>query len=413
MPPAIDDRFSPRQRERLRDVFAALPANPFYARKFAGRGPDDFAELPLTTKAELVADQAEHPPYGSARSKPLAAFTRLHQSSGTTTGRPLRWLDTPDNWDWMLGLWRYKFRAMGLMPGEDRFYFPFSFGPFLGFWTAFEAASRLGFLSVPGGGLSSAARLKAMFEHRATVVCCTPTYALHLAEVARSEGIDLPGSSVRSIVVAGEPGGSIATTRQLIEQGWGARVFDHYGLTEVGPIAVECVENPLGCHVLEYDYIPEILDPASGTPVAAGEVGELVVTNLGRIDSPLIRYRTGDLVRADTMVCPCGLSYLRLAGGILGRTDDMIHVRGNNIYPAALEAVIRRFAVAEYRLTIDRRGSLTELLVEVEPMPGASDVAAQVSRAIRDELLFRTEVREVPPGILPRFEMKAKRISHR
>lgn len=414
MSAADADRLSPRHRERLRAVVAALPANAFYAAKFAGHKPNDFHALPFTTKAELVADQAAHPPYGSARSKPLAEFTRLHQTSGTTTGRPLRWLDTPANWDWMLGLWRLKFRAMGLIPGQDRFFFPFSFGPFLGFWTAFEAASRAGFLSVPGGGLSSAARLRAMLDHAATVVCCTPTYALHLIEVARTEGIDLANCSVRALVVAGEPGGGIPATRELIETGWGARVFDHYGLTEVGPIAVECVENPLGCHVLEDDYIAEILDSATGTPVAAGEVGELVVTNLGRIDSPLIRYRTGDLVRADTTRCPCGLSYLRLAGGVLGRTDDMIHLRGNNLYPAALEAVVRRFAaVAEYRVTVDHTGPLAELLVEVEPTPGESGVAAQLARAIRDELLFRADVREVPPGTLPRFEMKAKRISHR
>src|SRR5262249_54562496 len=150
----------------------------------------------------------------------------------TTSGRPLRWLDTPANWDAMLGLWRLKFRMMGLVPGADRFFFPFSFGPFLGFWTAFDAASRAGFLTLPGAGVSSAARRRSMVEHRATVVCCTPTYALHLTEVARAEGVDLAGSAVRALVVAGEPGGGISETRGLIERGWGARVFDHYGLTE-------------------------------------------------------------------------------------------------------------------------------------------------------------------------------------
>jgi phenylacetate-CoA ligase len=285
----------------------------------------------------------------------------------------------------------------------------------LGFWAAFAAASRAGFLSLPGGGMSSAARLHFLLDHRATVVLCTPSYALHLAEVARGEGIDLAASPVRMLIVAGEPGGSIPATRARVEAAWGARVFDHYGLTEVGPAAVECVENPAGMHVMERDYIAEIIDPATGTAVPAGEPGELVITNLGRTGSPLIRYRTGDVVRADTRPCPCGRPWLRLAGGVLGRTDDMIHLRGNNLYPAALEAVVRRFAeVAEYRVTVDRTGPLVELKLEIEPLPSAcgTGLAERVGRAVRDELFFRPEVVEVAPDTLPRFEMKAKRIHH-
>src|SRR5439155_10198869 len=147
-------------------------------------------------------------------------------------------------------------------------------------------------LSLPGGGMSSAARLRFLLDHRATVILCTPSYALHLAEVARSEGIDLAGSPVRMLIVAGEPGGSIPATRERIEAAWGARLFDHYGLTEVGPIAVECLENPAGLHVMERDYIAEVIDPTTTDPVPPGTVGELVVTNLGRLGSPLIRYRT-------------------------------------------------------------------------------------------------------------------------
>jgi phenylacetate-CoA ligase len=414
------------QGERLRALLAAiLPGNRFYARKFAetavdARRPaaDPLAllhQLPFTTKTELIANQQAHPPYGTALSFPLDRYSRLHQTSGTTTGRPLRWLDTPESWSWMVGLWRTKFALMGLRPG-DRFFFPFSFGPFLGFWTAFEAAGRAGYLCLPGGGMSSPARLRFLLDHAATVVCCTPSYALHLAEVAAAEGIDLAASPVRLLIVAGEPGACIPATRDRIEAAWGARLFDHYGLTEVGPTAVECVENPGGLHVLEEDYIAEVIDPATGAPVPPGELGELVVTNLGRWGSPLIRYRTGDLVRMDPDPCPCGRPWLRLAGGVLGRTDDMIHLRGNNLYPAALEAVVRRFVdVAEYRVTVDRSGPLVALRIEVEPVPaaGSAGLAGRVGRAIRDELLFRAEVVEVSPGTLPRFEMKAKRINHR
>jgi phenylacetate-CoA ligase len=302
------------------------------------------------------------------------------------------------------------FQIIGLKP-EDRLFFPFSFGPFLGFWTAFDAASRRGNLCLPGGGMSSTARLRFLLDHEATVVLCTPTYTLRLAEAAEQEGIDLSGSSVRMVIVAGEPGGSIPATRQRIETAWGARVFDHNGLTEVGPVGIECPENPAGIHLLEADYVAEVLDPETGQPVQPGQVGELVLTNLVRWGSPVVRYRTGDLVRPSERPCPCGRALLRLEGGILGRTDDMIHLRGNNFYPSALEAVIHRFPeVAEYRVEVDRTGPLAALRVEIEAAEPGQGLAERVGRAIRDEFMFRAEVRTVPPGTLPRFDMKARRV---
>jgi phenylacetate-CoA ligase len=266
--------------------------------------------------------------------------------------------------------------------------------------------------------MSSAARLRFMLEHEATVVLCTPTYALRLAEVARQEGINLASSPVRALIVAGEPGGSIPSTRGRIESAWGARVFDHHGLTEVGPVSIECPENPAGLHVIEEAYVAEVIDPQSTRPVPPGQVGELVLTNLGRWGSPVIRYRTGDLVRVDPKPCPCGSPYIRLESGILGRSDDMILLRGNNLYPSALEAVIHRIPeVAEYRVQIDESGSLAQLRIEVEPTaeaasggPGPAELADRLSRAIRDELFFRPDVAVVPPGSLPRFEMKSQRI---
>jgi len=398
------------QRERLDALFAEiLPQNAFYAAKLAHADLHDFARLPLTTKADLLDDQAAHPPYGTVLTYPRQRYSRLHQTSGTS-GRPLRWLDTPQSWDWMLGCWQQMFARIGLVP-EDRLGFAFSFGPFLGFWTAFEAAARAGYFCLPGGGLSSGARLRLLLENEASVLFCTPTYALRLAEVARDERIDLPASPVRAVVVAGEPGGSMAATRSRIEAAWGARVFDHSGMTEVGPMAIECRANPCGLHVLEEDYLAEVIDPETTQPVPAGQVGELVVTNLGRLGSPLIRYRTGDLVRVDPQPCPCGSAFLRLDGGILGRGDDMIHLRGNNVYPGALEALLRRFPeVAEFRVEVDQTAALTALRIEVEPVNGGgADLAERVGRAIRDEFLFRAEVRLVPPGSLPRFEMKANR----
>jgi phenylacetate-CoA ligase len=399
------------QADRLRALFAVLRENSFYAFKCPGLARDSvLSTLPFTTKAELVADQEVRPPYGTVLTFPLERYNRMHQTSGTTTGQPLVWLDTPQSWQWVLDVWRQKFEMMGLRP-KDRLFFPFSFGPFLGFWGAFAAASQCGYLVLPGGGMSSAARLRFMLAHEANVIFCTPSYALHLAEVAGVEGIDLAASPVRMIVAAGEPGAGIPATRERIESAWGARLFDHYGLTEVGPTAVECFENPGGMHVMARDYIAEVVDPQSGEPKSPGEVGELVVTNLGRLGSPLVRYRTGDLVRVDREPCPCGRPWPRLAGGVLGRTDDMIHLRGNNIYPTALEAVVRRYAeVAEYRVIVDRSGSLAAVRLEIEPTTTGTNVAERIIRAIRDELFFRAEVAEVPPRSLPRFELKARRI---
>ncbi len=413
-----------RQRDQLARMLAeVLPRNRFYADKFRRAGleridirtPADLLRLPLTTKAELLAEQAEHPPYGRLLTYPPERYTRLNQTSGSK-GVPLRWLDTAESWNWALDCWAQMFRMAGLT-AADRLLFAFSFGPFLGFWTAFDAAQRLGCLCLPAGGMSSGARLRFLLDNQATVVLCTPTYALHLAQVAQEQGIRLgpetPGYAVRALIVAGEPGGSIPATRRRIEEAWHARVFDHSGMTEIGPLAIECEPAPAGLHVMEEHYLAEVLDPDTLQPATTGE---LVLTNLGRWGSPLIRYRTGDLVRLDPEPCVCGSIFMRLAGGILGRTDDMIAIRGNNFYPSALEGVIRRFAeVVEYRVEIDTSADLVELRVEIEPASGlASDhLADRVAAAIRDELLFRAEVRLVPPGSLPRFEMKAQRIQRK
>jgi len=412
-----------RQEERLQTLLQEIsPANRFWSKKYdeAGIDPgsigtlDDFRQLPLTTKKELVDDQLEHPPYGSNLTYELSGYSRLHQTSGTT-GQPMRWLDTPVSWSWLMSCWAQIFRMTGLQP-EDRVAFPFSFGPFLGFWAAFDGANRLGNLCLAGGGMSSEARLKMISDNRATFLCCTPTYALRLVEVADQEGIDLASGSMRGLVVAGEPGGSIPATRKRIEEGWGARVFDHWGMTEIGAMAVECVENPGGLHILETEAIAEIVEPGTGNSVEPGQEGELIITNLGRLGSPLIRYRTGDLVRADVNACPCGRELLRLDGGILSRADDMITIRGNNVFPSSIEAVLREFdEIAEYRITVETRRAMQHLKFEVEP---AAEVEAsgnvdqllqRIAQTVKDRLNFHAEILAVPAGSLPRFDLKGRR----
>jgi phenylacetate-CoA ligase len=408
-------------RELLRGM---LPANRFYASRLGDKVDaaglatlDDYRrQVTFTTKPEITADQAAHPPFGTNLTFPIERYTRFHQTSGTT-GRPLRWLDTPESWEAMVDCWSEVFRAAGV-DRSDRVLFAFTFGPFIGFWMAFEAATRLGCLCLPGGGLTSAARLSMILENDVTVVCCTPTYAARLAEVAAAEGIPLANAHVRLLVVAGEPGGSVPGVRTRLEQAWvGARVFDHHGMTEVGPVTYECPAQPGVLHLIESAFLAEIVDPGTGEPVADGERGELVLTTLKRTGSPLLRYRTGDLVRARSRAtggpCACGRVELALEGGILGRVDDMVIIRGVNVFPGAVDDIVRRLPdVVEYQVRIETVHHLDELKLLIEPAPGYADVAGLVARlqkALQDAFALRVPVMAVERGTLPRFEMKARR----
>jgi len=398
-----------------------LESNPFYSAKLRAAGvqsgPDRLEEftarVPFTFKREIADDQLRHPPFGTNLTFPVERYTRFCQTSGTT-GTPLRWLDTVESWEWMLGCWNRVFQAAGAGP-QDRVFFPFSFGPFLGFWAGFEAGHQMGLHCVPGGGMSSQIRLALIESVGATVVCCTPTYALRLAEIAEHERPLRPlrESTVRVLIVAGEPGGSIPPTRERIERSWGARVIDHHGLTEVGPVSFECWESPGYLHVNEGEFIAEVLDPGTGRAVPDGEHGELVVTNLGRTASPVIRYRTGDIVVRRLTPCPCGRTWARLEGGILGRADDMVNIKGVNVYPVGIETVVRRFAeVVEFRSIVTAEHAMRSLTVEIELAPQADDaaaVAARVAYQLREALGLTVAVNVVPGGTLPRFEMKASR----
>ena len=410
------------QGRRLSQLLAAIhDRNAFYTRKLEAAGiqferlqfPADLTKLPLTTKAELNADQEANPPWGTALTEPLERYTRYCQTS-STTGRPLRWIDTNESWQWMLDCWKAVYRGARVGIG-DRVFFPFSFGPFLGFWAGFEAGCQVGLHCIPGGGMSSQIRLAIIESVGATVVCCTPTYALRLAEIAAHDRPHRPlaESTVRVLIVAGEPGGSIPATREKIERSWGARVIDHHGLTEVGPVSFECWEAPGFLHVNESEYIAEVLEPATGREVVDGEPGELVITNLGRTASPIIRYRTGDIVVRRLTPCPCGRTWVRLEGGILGRADDMVNIRGVNVYPVGIESVVRRFAeIVEFRSIVSPDGAMRSLTLEIEVAPHVEDgpaVATRVAYQLREGLGLTVAVKVVARGTLPRFEMKASR----
>jgi phenylacetate-CoA ligase len=418
------DEIRALQLSQLQGLLAEVGArNPFWRRKYEQAGVDpqavqsleDFHEVPFSVKQELVEDQNAHPPWGTNLTYPLVAYSRLHQTSGTT-GKPMRWLDTPASWDRIMECWAQIYRIAGLKP-EDVLAFPFSFGPFIGFWAGFEGACRLGNLCLPMGGMSSEARLRMIDELGATVVCCTPTYALRLIEIAEATGIDLAANEVRMLIVAGEPGANVPAVRNRIEAAWNARLVDHWGMTDIGSLGIEPASAPGGLLILETECLAEIIDPASGDPQIPGTIGELVITTLGRRGQPVIRYRTGDLVRAATGPCPSGLHLLRLEGGILGRADDMVTIRGVNVFPSSIDAILRDFDdVAEYRVFVERVRAMQHLRLEVEPArpvagraAAVTDLIDRIGQAVKERLNLQAEITAVDPETLPRFELKGRR----
>ena len=401
------DELRDQQLSKLRaGLGEVLKANTFWRQRLHDvHGWDDFERLPLTTKAELLADQAAHPPFGTNLTYPLGRFVRLHQTSGSSGDQPLRWLDTAESWEWWLRIWAdHVYRAAGLN-AQDRVFFAFSFGPFIGFWSAFGGAQRLGALSISGGAMTSEQRLRSIIELRATVLLSTPTYALRLADVADKLGMDLRGSGVRATIHAGEPGASIPATRAAIEEAYGAACFDHTGMTELGPTGFSCSQRD-GIHLIDSEFIFEVLD-LDGRP--AGE-GELVATNLGRWGMPLIRYRTGDRVKLSHEPCACGSQFVKMIGGIQGRVDDMFTVRGVNLYPSQVEDIVRRYPeVVEFVIERRRERQMDEVSLLIEAA-GDDFSTDRLEADLRQALGVRLDCRVVERGALPRSELKSKRI---
>ncbi len=397
-------KLTPRFDE-MRTILARQ--NQFYAGRLGG-GIVPFEELPFTTKQQLVDDQTKNPPFGTNLTFPLENYVRIHQTSGTE-GKPVLWLDTQESWDWWLRCWGEVFKGAGVQAG-DRVYVAFSFGPFIGFWAAFEAAQRMGVMVISGGGQSTEQRLHSIFQRQATVLVCTPTYALRLADEARQRGLDMRGSAIRITVHAGEPGASIPETRRRIQEAFGAKTFDHAGMTEMGAYGFEC-ESQSGLHINEDEFIAEVIDPKTLEPVGDGQKGELVLTNLGRVGMPLIRYRTGDLGVISGQPCACGRRWARLAGGVLGRADDMITVRGVNVFPSAIENIVRRHPeVVEFAIEVHRQREMHELHLKVEIEGAANGVIERLGKEFSNDLRIRASIEQVADGSLPRFELKSRRL---
>ena len=378
----------------------------------------DLRRIPMMTRDEWMQAQLEQPPYGPLLAAPEEAAIRYHLTSGTTGRIPLQVLDSMKDWEWIAEMWCYGFWGFGVRP-RDIVFFAFSYGTFVGFWGAHYASEKIGCLVLPGGNMTTEARVKQILTMKATVVCSTPTYALRMAQEARSLGVDLAGSSVKRLILSGEPAGSIPATKRLIESEWGAKAADTAGMTEVGTIMIfECEKQPGGTHIIEDHFIEEVVDPETGEPVPYGEQGERLITSFGRGFIPVLRYRTRDLVvRVPASNCTCGRTWDIYEGGIRGRVDDMKLVRGTNVYPRAVEAIVREYKeIDEFRIhlyTADGRQDEIEVLVEI------SEQGAPQSERIQQELRkalsqahegLRIEVKQVEKNTLPRFELKAKRL---
>jgi phenylacetate-CoA ligase len=403
--------------ERLRALVREIvPHNRFYAAKLARVSSelpslDAFQDWPFTFKEELVGAAAATGLPGNLTWS-SDRYVRFHQTSGTH-GRPLPVFDTADDWAWWMACWQLILDR-GEVRSGDRVLVASSFGPYVGFWSCFDAVLTRPAMAIPTGGMTSLARLELARSLGATVLVATPSYSLHLAEVASEHKLDLGRLNVRLVIVAGEPGGSVPAVRARIGEAWGADVLDHAGATEVGPWGVGDLTGR-GLDVIEPWFHPEFLSVETGRAAGAGELSELVLTTLGRAGAPVIRYRTGDLVRprwpTAEEIAAGGCPWVRLEGGVVGRSDDMLVVRGVNIFPGAIDDIVRGFPeVVEYRLTVSTRESLDVLHLEIEDRlsePG------RVARELQLRLGLRVEVAAVPGGTLPRFEGKARRIIDR
>lgn len=402
--------------QRLNALLAEiLPSNRFYAKKFGGlEGPlrslDELCDWPLTTKEELVA-AADRSGVPANLTYPLERYQRFHQTSGTR-GNPMPVFDTAHDWQWWMECWRTVLERGGVGPG-DRVLVASSFGPYAGFWSGFDGVIAAGAMAIPCGGMTSRGRLDLARRTSATVLMATPSYCLHLIETGREAGLDLAALPIRLVVVAGEPGGSVPTVRQQITNAFGAEVLDHAGATEVGPWGVGDQAGTV-LEVLEPWFHAEFLPAESAGAPAGSGLRELVLTTLGRAGAPVLRYRTGDLVqpRWPEEATDGQPPRVQLVGGVLGRCDDMLVVRGVNVFPRAIDEIIRAFPeIAEYRVGIHRRGSLDAMTIEVED-PQQSP--ARIADALKLRLGLRVDVCCVPAGSLPRFEGKGRRfVDHR
>ena len=425
-PPSDRDRLI---LEKLRaQVRWAWERSPFYRRLWsqAGVSPDtlrtldDLARFPVVQKADLRAAQAAAPPFGDYLCIEPDEVARIHGTSGTT-GRPTVFGVGRDDWGRIGEAHARILWGAGLRAG-DRVMICSFFSLYLGSWGALAGTERLGATAFPfGAGVSGQTLMAVQWARdlQPTAFYSTPSYALHLAETARREGIDPRSFGVRTLFFSGEPGAGIPATRREIEETFGGICVDMGTMAEMTPWMTngEC-RHRTGMHLWQDLVYTQICDPATWRPVPPGGEGTPVYTHLERTTQPMIRLVSGDLARWTDEACPCGRTYPRLPDGLYGRIDDMFIVRGENIYPSAIEDTLRAIPGfgGEFRVIVSRREAMDELLVRVEHAPSHADPAARaglqqtMAERLRARLGGRPVVDLVPEGTLPRTEFKARRV---
>ncbi len=412
--------------ERIQHLIGwAYDNSPLYRRLYdnAGVKPsdirtwDDFHHrLPFTDKPHFLADQDREPSgFGGLAMAPEQMQMYFHTTG--TTGRFLNEGFTQFEMQKSATQYCYSLWDYGIRPG-DAMYFCFNFGMWIGLWSIYWGARNLNLRILAGGGASSLERVRHILQHKPELVVGTPTYLLHLVEVARHEGLDLRDAGVRILMGGGEPGLSVPVTRQSLIDGWGATdVLDAYGIGEAMHVAQSCADWGGGVHTIEDVTHSYTADPESGEPMLeSGQIGENIVTSYTHFSQPFIKYRTHDLVQRDLHPDHgCGWTWAHLPGVVLGRSDFMVTIRGTNVYPTAVENLIGGVTGLSnhYELHISRPSTFDEMLVKVEASSADTDhdrIAAALDEHFRRSLGVRLGVEVLKPETLPRYELKTKRI---
>ena len=407
------------QLERLQKTVRHCMNSPFYKKRFEENNLkpediktlDDLRKIPFTTKQDL----RDTYPFGIA-SVPLEKATRLHSSSGTT-GNPTVILHTQKDLDEWANAVARCLHMVGLRP-SDVFQNSSGYGMFTGGLGFQYGAERLGMLTVPAAAGNTKRQIKFMTDFGTTAVHAIPSYAARIYEVMQEMGIDpRRDTKLKTLIIGAEPHSE--EQRRRIEQMLGVKAYNSFGMSEMcGPgVAFECTEQN-GLHIWEDYYIVEIVDPETLEPVPEGEVGELVLTTINREAMPLLRYRTRDLTRILPGECPCGRHHARL-DRMKGRSDDMIILKGVNIFPIQIETILLQFKElsTDYLITLETIDTNDEMTIEVELNEMFTDdyarlqsLTREITRQLKDEILVTPRIKLMPKGALPKSEGKAVRV---
>ena len=439
--PSLDaasrDELAAIQNEKLRAAVPFLYENSaFYRHRFERlglvpsdiRGIDDLEKWPVVDKAEMMADSADHPPYGTYTTVTDDVWGQrgwmMFSSSGSTgVPRVFRYTHVDrEAWAWANAR---ALLAMGFAPGETVFMIT-GYGPHVWAWGVQYALEKMALPTIPGGGMDAKARANIILRFEPTILLCTPSYALHLGRILQSMGQDPAATSVRTLFLAGEPALAVEPTRRRIEALWDARIVEFYGCTEASPHvggyscpAQQRDTAPAATHLMEDIQVWEVVDPDTRRTLPAGRRGLTVCTNLNSESSPQLRFLVGDYATLSTERCACGRTHVRAIGSFAGRADDLINLRGIKMFPVQIEEAVRALPGTgdEFEIVLSTDdGGLDTMTVRCEHADHAGG-GTELSRRLEQEIRARCEVRVsaevLAPGTLPKTEFKAQRVKDR